>query len=462
VKKDSSFLKKRSKKLLLLRPHDAIRSWPRTPRSKSFLVLFFKKEHFLPFTFFLLAAAARPGIDAPALAPLGPFGAGVATLDIVQPNQIDPLLGATSSNRIDRHLPLRVWYPARAGGAPITYASSLAGPDGKPVAFTIPGIAVENAVAAPGKFPLVLVAHGYGNNPEVMAWLCENLATKGYVVASAAFRDPPVFSNVALGAVIARRPLDIAFLAAEARRRALAGQAPFAHADPDRVALIGYSMGGFGVLTAAGAALNPALAVATRGVLAPYVAGATKADDIKLPNLKAVVAISPPWRLGKLNMWSPTGLADIHAPTFIIGGSQDHTVGYPGIRAIFDGETKAPRYLLTFLEAGHDIGLSGAPPEMTKRLWDQSWFEDPVWRNARITAIEEHFITAFLDRNVKDDATKSSYIDGLVQNSDDGTWQDDKIPFDAISPGPPAATFWKGFKRNQAAGMSLEFRPAGK
>jgi predicted dienelactone hydrolase len=424
------------------------------------LVLFFKKELCFFWPFFLIAAAAQPGIDAPALAPLGPYGAGVAALDIVQPSQLDPLLGTTSPKRVARELPLRVWYPARAGGSPITYASSLAGPDGKPAAFTIPGIAVENAAAAPGKFPLVLVAHGYGNNPEVMAWLCENLATKGYVVASAAFRDPPVFSQANLGAVIARRPLDIAFLAAEARRRALAGRAPFAHADPDHVALIGYSMGGYGVLTAAGAALNPALAPATQGILAPYVAGAPQADDIKLGNLKAVVAIAPPWRLGPLNMWTPTGLADIHVPTFIIGGSQDHTVGYAGIHTIFESATGAPRYLLTFREAGHDIGLSGAPPAMRKRLWDQSWFEDPVWRNDRITAIEEHFITAFLDRYVKGDMTKAAYIDGLVTNSDDGTWPDDKIPFDAISPGPPAVTLWKGFRRNQATGMTLEFSKA--
>jgi hypothetical protein len=46
----TSFLKKRSKKLLLPGSHDPIRGGPRTPTGKSFLVLFFKKEHF----FFLI------------------------------------------------------------------------------------------------------------------------------------------------------------------------------------------------------------------------------------------------------------------------------------------------------------------------------------------------------------------------------------------------------------------------
>jgi hypothetical protein len=48
VKEESSFLKKRSKKLLriaLSQGHDTLAT-TRTEMSKSFLVLFFKKEHF--------------------------------------------------------------------------------------------------------------------------------------------------------------------------------------------------------------------------------------------------------------------------------------------------------------------------------------------------------------------------------------------------------------------------------
>jgi hypothetical protein len=40
----TSFLKKRSKKLLSIGVRDPIRIGPRVPMSKSFLVLFFKKE----------------------------------------------------------------------------------------------------------------------------------------------------------------------------------------------------------------------------------------------------------------------------------------------------------------------------------------------------------------------------------------------------------------------------------
>ena len=403
---------------------------------------------------------ARPGVDTPELAALGPYGAGVATRELVQPGQLDPLQGAKTPERGDRRLTLRIWYPARSGGTPITYHSALPGPDAQAVAFTIAGVAVADAPPAPGRFPLVILAHGYSNTPEVLAWLGENLATKGYVVVAPAFRDPPITDPAKAIAAIARRPLDIAFVAAEAQRRARAGEAAFAHADPERVALVGYSMGGYGVLTAAGAALDPSLGPATRGVLTPYVAGAPNAGELEVANVKAVVAISPPMRLGPLASWAPGAMTAVRAPTFFIVGSQDHLVGYdPGVRTLFDGETNAPRYLLTFREAGHNIALSGAPPEMQARLWDKDWFEDPVWRKARLTGIEAHFITAFLDRYVKGDTSRAAYIDGLVRDSDDGAWPSPPADYGAFSPGPPGATLWKGFQPSHAAGMTLEFKP---
>ena len=389
----------------------------------------------------------RPGVDAPALAALGPYGVGVATEKMGQ---------------AARTLAVSVWYPARAGGGPaVTYHTALVGPDGHPTAFSVAGMAVANAPAAPGRFPLVILAHGFNNTPEVLAWLAENLATKGYVVAAPAFCDPPTFDAASAMVGFAQRPIDVADITADAQRRAATGEAPFAQADAERTALIGYSMGGYGVVVAAGAALDPGLAKATGGVMAPYVAGGAKADALKVKHLKAVVAISPASRLGTLSMFSANGLGAITVPTFFMVGSQDHTVGYdPGVRTLFEAETKAPRYLLVFREAGHNIALNSAPAAMRDRLWDQDWFEDPVWRKDRLMAIEAHFITAFLDRYVKGDAAKAAYLDGLIANSDDGVWANPPPVYGPVSPGPPAATLWKGFQAAHAAGMTLEYRAA--
>jgi predicted dienelactone hydrolase len=381
------------------------------------------------------------------LAALGPYGVGLATQEMDQAG---------------RKLMVSVWYPTRAGaGAAVTYHSALVGADGRMASFSIPGMAVAGAPAVAGRFPLVILAHGFNNTPQVLAWLAENLATKGYVVAAPAFRDPPKFDAPSAMFAFAHRPIDLANIVAEAQRSAAAGQPPFADADPDRTALIGYSMGGYGVVVAAGASLDPGLAQATGGVMAPYVEGGAKADELKAAHLKAVVAISPASFLGKLNMFAPHGLAAITVPTLFIVGSQDRTVGYdPGVRNLFEAEAKAPRYLLTFREAGHGIALSPAPAEMRDALWDQDWFEDPVWRKDRLMGIEAHFITAFLDRFVKGDASKAAYLDGLIANSDDGVWPHAPTNYAAVSPGAPAATLWKGFQLKHAAGMMLEAAPA--
>jgi predicted dienelactone hydrolase len=409
-------------------------------------------------------APAKPGVDAPELAALGPHPVGVADAEFVQPGQADPLQGQERPAIVDRRLPLKIWYPAAAPGRGTTYRSALPGEKGKDVSFAVAGIASPGARAAGGRFPLVILAHGYSNTPEVLSWLGENLASKGYVVVAPAFRDPSITIRTAAAAAgpLARRPLDIAFVAAEAQRRARAGLAPFAAADADRTALIGYSMGGYGVLTAAGAPLDPALAEATRNVLGPYVGGAPKAGELRVGGLKAVVAIAPPSALRGTNMWASPGVAAIRAPTLFIVGSQDHVVGYdPGVRTLFAQETHAPRYLLTFREAAHSIALIGAPATMRGSFWDLDWFEDAVWRKDRLMAIETHFITAFLDRYVKDDRAKAAYIDGLTPNSNDGVWAEAPPGrYSGYSPGAPAATLWKGFQPNKASGMSFEFKPA--
>ena len=362
----------------------------------------------------------------------------------------------------ERKLTVNVWYPASSAAGPaFTYHSSLVGPDGRPAAFSIQGIAVAGASPSLGRFPLIILAHGFNNTPEALAWLGENLATKGFVVAAPAFRDPPKFDAPSALFAFVHRPLDVSVVAEEVLRRAASNDAIFAHVDPDRIALIGYSMGGYGALAAAGAPLDPALGKAGGGAVADYVAGASKTNSLRVPHLKAMVAISPATHLGSLAVFAPDAFTAITVPTLLIAGSQDRVVGYDAVHTLFETETNATRYLLTFLEAGHNIALNPVPAEMHARLWDQDWFEDPVWSKTRLIGIEAHFITAFLDRYVRGDASRAVYLDGLVPNSDDGRWPNAPATYGAFSPGPPAATLWTGFQAAHAAGMVLEFKRAG-
>jgi predicted dienelactone hydrolase len=415
------------------------------------------------------SAPSVPAVDAPALAALGPHAVGFESLTLTQPAQPDPLAYDPATRTLpsrDRTLPTDVWYPAAPGaaGPPVTYSGALTGEDGKDVPFTTPGIAFPDARPAAGAFPLVILAHGYGGTPAAMTWLAENLASKGYVVVAPHFRDPPYIDAHGLVGPLTRRPLDIAFVAAWAQGRARAKQGPLASADPARTVLIGYSMGGYGVLTAAGGTLSPALGPMTHGALSPYVAGAPQAGALKVADVVAVVAISPAGLFGAAETWGPTGLAAITAPTLMIVGGQDHLVGYdPGVKTLWDQEIHAPRYLLTFENGGHSIGMNPAPDTMRSRLWDLDWWEDPVWRKERVIGVELHVITAFLDRYVTGDAAGGADLDVASPLSNDGAWPAKPgEPYAAVSPGPPAATLWKGFQRGHASGLELRFAPAAR
>ena len=49
-------------------------------------------------------------------------------------------------------------------------------------------------------------------------------------------------------------------------------------------------------------------------------------------------------------------------------------------------------------------------------------FDEPVWRKDRITAINQHFITAFLDLYLKGDQTRRAFLHVPVAHSNDGKW----------------------------------------
>jgi predicted dienelactone hydrolase len=418
---------------------------------------------FLPAT--LLRAADAPpsrfGPDAPELARLGEFAVGVRTLHLVEHAQadvlaFDPAHGTAPLH--DRQLTVDLWYPAhtRGGDAPASYTAAFpAEPPAPPASFTVPGIAVRDAKPAGGDYPLVVVSHGYSNDPAAMTWLTENLASKGYVIAAIRHEDPSINDASGFPEPLLRRPLDIAFVA-KTLQASLAAEHLI---DPARTALVGYSIGGYGVLTAGGASLDPngnAAKFVPGQLLLPYTAGGARRDDARVANLRAIVAISPAGG-GALAAWGTQGLRTIQAPLLLIAGNQDHTVDYQtGARAFFAQTVGAHRYLLTLKEAGHSIGLNPAPEAMRQHLWDQDWFADPVWSKSRVNAINAHFITAFLDLYLKDDLSRAAYLDVPVPDSDAGVWPAaDTAPYAAYSPGTGGITVWKGFQRKHAQGLEL-------
>ena len=410
---------------------------------------------------------SRPGVDAPELARLGSFRVGVRTLVLLDSENPDGHALGTSGGvppKGNRRLTVELWYPADVAptAQPVTYTATLPSePPAPPAQFSIPGLAVRDAKPASGRYPLVVVSHGYSNAPVAMSWLTENLASKGYVVAAIEHDDPPITDRTGFPEVLLRRPLDVAFVA----RSLAASLGASGLLAPDRVALIGYSMGGYGVLTSAGATLDAAGPLGRfvgAELIAPYARGGAKLEAVRVPGVRAVVALAPAGG-GALAAWGAEGLRALKTPVLLIAGDEDRTVDYrTGARAFFDTATNATRYLLTYRNGGHAIGLDSAPEGMRQKLWDQDWFEDPVWRKDRIIAINLHMITAFLDRYVKDDESRAAYLEVPVADAQAGRWPaPGPAHYGELSPGTAPITVWKGFQDRHAAGVTLEERSAG-
>ena len=405
--------------------------------------------------------------DAPALAKYGMFNIGVKTFSFVNTKQVDVL--QTKPGKpvplYDRPLFVEVWYPARlAPGQPAVGKYRVMTRDGKTV-VTLIGKAVRDAKVDGGAkpYPLVIISHGYPGNRYLLSHLAENIASKGYVVASIDHTDSTYSDQADFGSTLLNRSLDQLFVLGEMARLNASdpGGTLTGLIDTDRTALIGYSMGGYGVVNAIGGGFTAASVGfawgAPNGTLAVRQAGNPAYAASMDKRIKAAVAFAPwGWKKG---FWDADGLAGIHTPVFFVAGSVDDVSGYaPGVRNIFESSVNAPRYLLTYENANHN---AGAPMPAPLETWQAvSWLDfipaehyvDAVWDSTRMNNIAQHFTTAFLDRDLKNNAEMDAYLN-VVEYSRNGLWSTEKD-----GKFKPDHTYWKGFPNRSAVGLRLEHR----
>jgi hypothetical protein len=110
-------------------------------------------------------------------------------------------------------------------------------------------------------------------------------------------------------------------------------------------------------------------------------------------------------------------------PSLFIVGDHDDVSGYEAVRKAYDGAVNSERYLLVYENARHNVGGNPPPPEALGKFATQSFFDEPVWRKDRICAINQHFITAFLDFYLKSDESRRPYLDLPVKSSDRPAWK---------------------------------------
>lgn len=420
------------------------------------------------------AGLAQNRIDAispyaPALAAFGDRTIGVRTIVVTDHDRADVLHtteGQTTAHA-DRALTLEVWYPGTANPtASHEYHTTLRDPT---VPITLVGRAGRDLAPDPagGPFPLVVISHGYPGNRLLMSHLGENLASKGYVVASIDHPESTYDDQRIFGSTLYNRPLDQRFTVDAIEALSRAGSRSFLSGlvDATRTAIVGYSMGGYGVLNVIGGAYRDAAATrpgAPPNALLLEHTAAHPSFKARLhdPRIKAAVAIGP-WGM-PAGFWDADGLAGIRTPVLFVAGSADDVSGYErGTRAIFEAAVNADRYLLTYLNANHNAGAPiPAPAEAstyskTLESFPFAHYADPVWDTTRMNNVLAHFVTAFVDRRLKGLADRQAYLD-LVPQGRDGVYAVDRTGAFL-----PAHTYWKGFSRGTAVGLVFEHRTAG-
>ncbi|MFT4888252.1 MAG: putative dienelactone hydrolase [Pseudohongiellaceae bacterium] len=398
--------------------------------------------------------------DAPELAQFGGYTIGVRTVDIIDPNRIDILNTPRDGDsvRYDRPLTLEIWYPAELADGQSPGGEYKAITRNPAIIATLGGKAVRDAkpLTADGEFPLVIISHGYPGNRYLLSHLGENLASKGYVVASVDHTDSTYDDQKAFSSTLYNRPLDQRFVLdtmagfGEDSGHFLSGML-----DADTTAVVGYSMGGYGLVNNLGGGYTDEI---IGSLIAPpnklLNAHATRNPEYRGSldsRIKAGVAVAP-WGMNA-NFWTAEDLASISVPALYIAGDADTVAGYEnGPRAIYEYATGSDRYLLTFKNAGHNAAAPYPLPLEILNSDDKmgaSHYTDPVWDTVRMNNIMDHFVTAYLDLYLKGDESKLEYLD-VVPDGANGKY--------SVSSGKENAdhSYWKGFESGSAVGLKLE------
>ena len=375
--------------------------------------------------------------DAPELSARGEFNVGVQTINLVNKNQVDVLNSKEGKDPLyDRPITIEVWYPASVSDNAKTViydeVMGTAGDTLRPLTpFSFKGRAYRDAMPITGsKFPLIVVSHGYVGSRYLMTYLTENLASKGYIVAAIDHTDSTFKDANAFQSTLLNRPKDIRFVINEMEKLGAKGSKNKLEnlVDASNTAIIGYSMGGYGVLNVGGAGYSDALAGffngMTGGSTSISVNTANNEEYKKLVDdrIKAIVAFAP-WGMER-GVWDAEGLKGLKTPTFFIAGSQDDISGYEkGIKAIYEGAVNADRFLLTYKNARHNVAPNPPPAKALApglHIDEYYRYAEPSWDQRKINNINQHFVTAFLGLHLKkQDNTK--YLE-LQENSNEKDW----------------------------------------
>ena len=165
----------------------------------------------------------------------------------------------------DRDMGLALWYPAAEGVQSVAHG-------GNPV--FLPDMVAPEAAPADGTYPLVLMSHGLGGHYRSLGWLAAGLAQSGAIVLAVNHPDSTVFDfDMQAGLQHWTRAQDLML----ALDHLLSDPEFGALLDPQRIAVLGFSYGGWTALSLGG----------LRGNLAGYIAHCDTAPSRHCADIKA-------------------------------------------------------------------------------------------------------------------------------------------------------------------------------
>ena len=296
-------------------------------------------------------------VDAPQLAAYGDYEVGTRPITLVNPGQLDVLALDASVDApnplptYDRELAVQMWYPSFPGATGSKNVRAFLRDGTTEVNLTGQATLWAAPVTQASPFPLVIISHGYPGNRFLLTHLAENLASKGYIVASIDHTDSTYRDQAAFGSTLRNRSLDQLFVLNEMARlnddsaSFLAGII-----DSDNTAIVGYSMGGYGAVITAGGGVTPASTAfpfsPPFGTLAIHQSGTQSHNELIDPRIKTAIAIAPWGR--NFGFFDADSLTGVQIPMLFMAGSEDDVSLYEdGVRAIFEEAINVDRALLT-------------------------------------------------------------------------------------------------------------------
>jgi predicted dienelactone hydrolase len=318
--------------------------------------------------------------------PSGPSSVGTRTVHLVDSARKDPY----ADNGTKRELLVRFWYPASIdkGCEPAEYTSpGVWNYFSKLIAVHLPEVSTTsclNAPAADGQHPIVLFTHGYTGTFTDYTFLFEDLASRGYIVASidhtyeataVEFPDGRLvesipgshFGNIRrndaseLAFAVNVRLGDLKFVADQLQSLNISSGSPFAgKLDTAHLAIAGHSLGGLTAFLALEQEPKFMTAVVLDGVVPDSPINLTEK-----PVLILTAGHNPnDWSSGERHLWS-----ELHGPRFLVNlrGAEHLTptdlvwLAHGAIRTGTMGPDKTIAAIRDYVASFLDASLRGQP-----------------------------------------------------------------------------------------------------